>query len=47
MLLTNGVGVSISDITSLISVIAVIIGGVFGYYQWHKSMQLKRAGYIN
>lgn len=29
MLLTNEVGVSISDITSLISVIAVIIGGIF------------------
>ena len=47
MLLTNEVVVPISDITSLISIIVVILGGVFGYYQWHKSIQLKRAGYIN
>lgn len=39
--------ISISDITSTISVVLVIIGGVFGYYQWRRNVLLKRAGYIN
>lgn len=39
--------ITISDVTSTISVILVILGGIFGYYQWRKSVLLKRAGYIN
>lgn len=31
----------------MISVILVIIGGIFGCYQWRKSVLLKRADYIN
>ena len=39
--------ISISDITSALSVAFVILGGIFGYYQWRKNVLLKRAGYIN
>lgn len=45
MIFTNEI--SISDITSALSVVLVIFGGVFGYYQWRKNVLLKRAGYIN
>ena len=45
MIITNEI--SISDITSVISVALVIIGGAFGYYQWRRNVLLKRAGYIN
>lgn len=45
MIFTNKI--SISDIISAISVVLVIIGGVFGYYQWRRNDLLKRAGYIN
>lgn len=45
MIFTNEI--SISDIASAISVVLVIIGGVFGYYQWRRNDLLKRAGYIN
>lgn len=37
----------LSDILSAISIVLVIIGGVFAYYQWRKSVSLKRASYIN
>lgn len=30
-----------------ISDILVILGGIFGYFQWRKNVRLKRAGYIN
>ena len=39
--------ISISDITSSLSVVFVILGGIFGCYQWRKNVLLKRAGYIN
>lgn len=39
--------ITISDIISAISVVLVIIGGLFGYYQWKRNVLLKRAGYIN
>lgn len=39
--------ITISDITSIISIILLIIGGIFGYYQWEKNIKLKRAEYIN
>ena len=39
--------ISISDITSALSVAFVILGGIFGYYQWRNNVLLKRAGYIN
>ncbi|HAU86849.1 MAG TPA: hypothetical protein DCW90_15565 [Lachnospiraceae bacterium] len=39
--------ISISDITSVLSVVLVILGGIVGCYQWRKSVLLKRAGYIN
>lgn len=39
--------IKISDITSSISVILVMVGSVFGYYQWRKNVLLRRVGYIN
>lgn len=39
--------ITVSDITSVISVVLVIIGGVFAYYQWKKNNALRRAEYIN
>lgn len=39
--------IKIEDIISIISLILVMIGGVFGYYQWRKNILLRRAGYIN
>lgn len=39
--------ITISDITSIISVILIMIGGIFSCYQWRKDVILKRAGYIN
>lgn len=38
---------SISDIVSIISLLLVIIGGIFAYYQWRRDIALKRANYIN
>lgn len=38
---------SISDILSFISIILVIIGGIFGYKQWVYSNKTKRADFIN
>lgn len=37
----------ISDIVSIISLLLVITGGVFAYYQWRRDIALKRANYIN
>ncbi len=45
MIFTNEI--SISDITSILSVFLVILGGIFGFHQWRKNILLKRAGYIN
>lgn len=39
--------IKISDIISIISLIMVIVGGIFGYYQWRKNILLRRAEYIN
>lgn len=37
----------LSDILSIISLVLIVIGGLFTLYQWRKNMLLKRAGYIN
>lgn len=39
--------ITLSDIFAGISLILVIIGGVFAYYQWRRNVSLKRASYIN
>ena len=39
--------IKISDIISIISLILVMVGGIFGYYQWRKNILLRRAEYIN
>ena len=39
--------ITISDVTSTVSIILVILGGIFGYYQWRKNILLRRAEYIN
>lgn len=38
---------SVSDILSLISIILVIIGGLFAYQQWKYSNKTKRANFID
>lgn len=38
---------NLSDILSAISLMLVIIGGIFAYYQWRRNVSLKRASYIN
>lgn len=38
---------ALSDILDGISIGLVIIGGIFAYYQWRRSVSLKRASYIN
>lgn len=38
---------TVSDILSLISIIFIAIGGIFGLYQWRNSIVLKRAEYIH
>ena len=35
--------ISISDITSVLSVFLVILGGVFGFHQWRNNVLLKRS----
>lgn len=37
----------IADIIESISLVLIIVGGIFAYYQWRKSVNLKRADYIN
>ena len=32
--------IKISDIISIISLILVMAGGIFGYYQWRKSISM-------
>ena len=39
--------ITVSDIFAGISLILVIIGGIFAYYQWRRNVSLKRASYIN
>ena len=39
--------ISVGDIISFLSLVAVIVGGCFGYYQWQKSIKIKRAEYLN
>jgi hypothetical protein len=45
--MTLSLEITISDIISCVSVLVVIIGGWFAYYQWRKNIFLKRADYIN
>lgn len=45
--MTFEVLISISDITSILSLIGVAIGGIFALYQYKKAVSLKRADYIN
>lgn len=37
----------VSDIISFISILLVMIGGIFGFIQWHKNIKIKKASYIN
>lgn len=39
--------ISVGDIISFLSLVTVIVGGCFGYYQWQKSIKIKRAEYLN
>ena len=39
--------VTLSDIFGGISLIFIIIGGIFSYYQWKRNVSLKGAEYIN
>lgn len=39
--------ISVGDIISFLSLVAVIVGGCFGYYQWQKTIKIKRAEYLN
>ena len=32
--------ITISDVTSTVSIILVILGGIFGYYQWRKEQAI-------
>lgn len=47
MTLTFNNEVTISDILTFASLVLVVIGGFFAYWQWRKSVSLKRADYIN
>jgi hypothetical protein len=37
----------VSDIISGISILLVIVGGIFGFIQWRKNIKIKKASYIN
>lgn len=39
--------ITVSDFFAGISLILVVIGGIFAYYQWRRNVSLKRASYIN
>lgn len=39
--------VTVGDIISLISVLLVIVGGIFGYIQWQKSIKIQRSEFLN
>lgn len=39
--------ISVSDFISIFSVIFIIIGGAFAFYQWGRNTTYKRAEYIN
>lgn len=39
--------VSLADIAAMVSLLLVIVGGIFAYYQWRRNVLLKRANYIN
>lgn len=47
MTLTFNGEVTVSDILTFASLILVVIGGLFAYWQWRRSVSLKRADYIN
>lgn len=36
----------LGDIISIVSIVLAIIGAAFGFYQWKKSIRIKRAEYI-
>lgn len=36
-----------SDIIAMISIVLVVIGGIFAFIRWQKNSQVKRAEYIN
>lgn len=38
---------TLADIIAAISLLLVIAGGVFTYYQWRRNVSLRRANYIN
>lgn len=37
---------NLGDIISIVSIVLAIIGAAFGFYQWKKSIRIKRAEYI-
>lgn len=39
--------IDMSDLIAALSLLFAIIGGIFAYYQWRKSILFKRAAYIN
>lgn len=39
--------IRVSDLIAALSLLFAIIGGIFAYYQWRKSVLFKRAAYIN
>lgn len=39
--------IAVSDILTALSLVLVVIGGIFAYFQWRKNVSLKRADYIN
>ena len=36
----------LGDIISIVSIVLAMIGAAFGFYQWKKSIRIKRAEYI-
>lgn len=39
--------ITVENITDICSMLLVIVGGGFAYYQWKRSVALKRAEFIN
>ena len=38
--------ISVSDIVAVLSLLSIIIGGVFALYKWNTSLKLRRSEYI-
>lgn len=36
----------ISDLLGILTLITILVGGLFALYKWNKSMRIKRADYI-